>query len=96
MHVHLRGRRHRVTETDRRLLEGAPSVFGIVADPEDDGHPCVVAWGHQLADRAVTSWVLADGSLEVAVFGSAEAALETAETLYPARLVWVAPGCAGA
>ena len=37
--------------------------------------------------------VAADGSLEVAVFGSAEAALETAETLYPARLVWVPPGC---
>lgn len=82
-----------MTETDRRLLEGAPALFGIVADPEDDGNQCVVAWGHQIADRAVTSWFLADGSLEVAVFGSAEAALETAETLYPARLVWLAPGC---
>lgn len=82
-----------MTETEKRLLEGAPSLFGIVADPEDDGHPCVVAWGHQTADRAVTSWFLADGSLEVAVFGSAEAALEIAETLYPARLVWMPSGC---
>ncbi len=82
-----------MTDIDQLLLAGAPALFGIVADPEDDGHPCVVAWGHQLADQAVTSWFLADGSLEVAVFGSAEAALETAETLYPARLVWVPPGC---
>ena len=82
-----------MTDGDQGLLRQAPSLFGIVADPEDDGHPCVVAWGHQLADTAVTSWFLADGSLEVAVFGSAEAALETAETLYPARLVWVWPGC---
>jgi hypothetical protein len=82
-----------VTENDQLLLRDMPSLFGIVADPEDDGHPCIVAWGHQLADRAVTSWFLADGSLEVAVFGSAEAALETAEALYPARLVWVPPGC---
>jgi hypothetical protein len=80
-----------VADTDRRLLEGAPSLFGIVADPEDDGHPCVVAWGHQIAGRAVTTWFLADGSLEVAVFGSAQAALETAEALYPARLVWIGP-----
>jgi hypothetical protein len=85
-----------MSDDDRRLLREAPTLFGIVADPEDDGNPCVVAWGHQLADRAVTSWFLADGSLEVAVFGSAEAALETAEALYPARIVWVAPGCAPA
>ena len=60
-----------MTDGDQGLLRQAPSLFGIVADPEDDGHPCVVAWGHQLADTAVTSWFLADGSLEVAVFGSA-------------------------
>jgi hypothetical protein len=79
----------RVIEAGEPSLDDAPRLFGIVADPEDDGHPSVVAWGHELAGHAVTSWFLADGRIEVAVFGSAEAALATAEALYPARLVWI-------
>ena len=75
-------------EDDLRLLDGAPRLFGIVADPEDDGHPEVVAWGHELPDQAVLTWRLGNGGSEVAVFSSAEAALATAELLYSARLLW--------
>ena len=60
------------------LLEGAPRLFGIVADPLDDDHPQVVAWGHELPDQAVLTWRLGNGKSEVAVFRSAEAALATA------------------
>ena len=78
-------------EDDRLLLEGAPRLFGIVADPNDDDHPQVVAWGHELADHAVLTWRLGNGKTEVAVFSSAEAALATAEHLFNARLLWTAP-----
>ena len=77
-------------EGDDLFLAGAPRLFGIVADPEDDDHPQVVAWGHELPEQAVLSWLLADGSTEVVVFRSAEAALTAALELYPARLLWVA------
>ncbi|WP_433064186.1 hypothetical protein [Dactylosporangium sp. CS-033363] len=77
-----------LTGTDELLLHDAPRLFGIVADPEDDGHPAVVAWGHELPGHAVTTWYLADGRTEIAVFTSAEEALEAAEVLYPARLLW--------
>nr|BFE58046.1 hypothetical protein GCM10020063_025720 [Dactylosporangium thailandense] len=74
------------------VLDKTPRLFGIVADPEDDGHLSVVAWGHELAGHAVTSWFLADGRIEVAVFGSAQDALTTAEALYPATLMWLPIG----
>jgi hypothetical protein len=77
-----------VAEADTRFLEEAPRLFAIIADPEDDGHPCVVAWGHELPEQAVVSWRLSNGTSEVAVFKSAEAALATAELLYPARLIY--------
>lgn len=80
-----------VAESDTRFLDEAPRLFAIIADPEDDGHPCVVAWGHELPDQAVVSWRLSNGTSEVAVFKSAEAALATAELLYPARLLYAAP-----
>jgi len=70
------------------LLEGAPRLFGIVADPLDDDHPQVVAWGHELPDHAVLTWLLGNGKSEVAIFQSAEAALATAQQLYNARLLW--------
>src|SRR5690349_14825138 len=76
---------------DALLLDGAPRLFGIVADPEDDDHPEVVAWGHELPDQAVLTWRLGNGSSEVAVFQSAEAALATAQLLFPAWLLWTAP-----
>lgn len=76
---------------DAPLLEGAPRLFAIVADPEDDDHPQVVAWGHELPDQAVLSWRLTNGGSEIAVFRSAEAALATAQLLYPARLLWPVP-----
>lgn len=84
-----------VFEDDLILLEGAPRLFAIVADPLDDDHPQVVAWGHELPGQAVLTWRLANGRSEVAVFGSAEAALATAEQLYPARLLWTAPATQG-
>jgi hypothetical protein len=77
-----------VSEDDVLLLDGAPRLFGIVADPEDDDNPQVVAWGHELPDQAVLTWRLGNGASEVAIFQSAEAALETAQLLYPARLLW--------
>ncbi|GAA3279724.1 MULTISPECIES: hypothetical protein [Dactylosporangium] len=77
-------------EDDMLLLEGAPRLFGIVADPLDDDHPEVVAWGHELPDQAVLTWRLGNGKTEVAVFRSAEAALATAQQLYNARLLWAA------
>jgi hypothetical protein len=80
-----------VADGDSRFLDEAPRLFAIVADPEDDGHPCVVAWGHELPDQAVVSWRLSNGTSEVAVFKSADAALATAELLYPARLIYTAP-----
>lgn len=80
-----------VYEDDVLLLEDAPRFFGIVADPEDDDHPQVVAWGHELPGRAVLIWRLSNGDSEIAVFGSAEAALDTAQLLYPARLLWTTP-----
>jgi hypothetical protein len=80
-----------VHEDDELLLRGAPRLFGIVAEPDDDTGAQIVAWGHELPDQAVLTWRLADGSSEVAVFASAEAALATAEQLYPARLLWVTP-----
>ena len=73
------------------LLQGAPRLFGIVADPDDDDHPQVVAWGHELPDQAVLTWRLGNGGLEVAIFQSAAAALATAQLLYPARLLWTVP-----
>ena len=82
-------------EDDAPLLEGAPRLFGIVADPEDDDHPQVVAWGHELPDQAVLTWRLGNGNSEVAIFKSAEAALATAQTLYPARLVFPDPVAQG-
>ncbi len=92
----LRGWREIVVyDEDVLLLEGAPRLFGIVADPEDDNHPQVVAWGHELPDQAVLTWRLGNGDSEVAVFSSAEAALETAQLLYPARLLWTAPAAQG-
>jgi hypothetical protein len=80
---------------DTLLLEGAPRLFGIVADPLDDDHPQVVAWGHELPDQAVLTWRLGNGKTEVAVFRSAEAALATAQQLYNARLLWTAPAAQG-
>ncbi len=77
-----------VNDGDTHLLNGAPRLFGIVADPDDDDHPQVVAWGHELPDQAVLTWRLSDGGSEIAIFSSAEAALATAELLYPARLLW--------
>jgi hypothetical protein len=84
-----------VYEEDVLLLEGAPRLFGIVADPEDDDHPQVVAWGHELPDQAVLTWRLGNGGSEVAMFQSAEAALATAQLLYPARLLWTIPAVEG-
>jgi hypothetical protein len=80
-----------VHEDDELLLKDAPRLFGIVADLDDDEEPQVVAWGHELPDQAVLTWLLRNGSSEVAVFPSAEAALATAQELYPARLLWTAP-----
>lgn len=77
-----------MNEGDNHLLHGAPRIFGIVADPEDDDHPQVVAWGHELPNQAVLTWRLSNGGSEIAIFRSAEAALATAELLYPARLLW--------
>jgi hypothetical protein len=84
-----------VREEDVSLLEGAPRLFGIVADPADDDHPQVVAWGHELPDQAVLTWRLGNGGSEIAVFRSAEAALATAQLLYPARLLWTGPAATG-
>ena len=81
-----------VAEGDARFLAEAPRLFAIIADPEDDGHPCIVAWGHELAEQAVVSWLLSNGTSEVAVFKSADAALATAELLYPARLIYASTG----
>jgi hypothetical protein len=77
-----------VTDRDDRFLEEAPRLFAIVADPEDDGHPCIVAWGHELPEQTVVSWRLSNGASEVAIFKTAEAALATAELLYPSRLLY--------
>ena len=82
-------------EDDVILLEGAPRLFGIVADPFDDDHPQIVAWGHELPGQAVLTWHLGNGKSEVAVFQSAEAALATAQLLYPARILWTAPAAQG-
>jgi hypothetical protein len=84
-----------VFDDDARLLEGAPRLFGIVAQPDDDDNPEVVAWGHELPDHAVVTWRLRNGGAEVAVFGSAEEALATARMLYPARLLYAAPAVQG-
>ena len=81
-----------VADGETRLVEEPPRLFAIIADPEDDGHPCVVAWGHELPEHAVVSWRLSNGTSEVAVFKSADAALATAELLYPARLVYATTG----
>jgi len=95
LHVHeeaeMMQRQLSVSDGDAQFLAGAPRLFAIVADPEDDGHPCVVAWGHELPEQAVVSWRLSNGTSEVAVFKSADAALATAELLYPARLVFADP-----
>jgi hypothetical protein len=77
-----------VTNGDDHFLGDAPRLFAIVADPEDDGHPCIVAWGHELPEQAVVSWRLSNGASEVAIFKTAEAALATAELLYPSRLLY--------
>jgi hypothetical protein len=84
-----------VYEEDVLLLEDAPRLFGIVADLDDDDHPQVVAWGHELPVQAVLTWRLGNGGSEVAIFQSAEAALATAQLLYPARLLWTAPAVEG-
>ena len=78
-------------DDDARFLADAPRLFGIIADPEDDDHPQIVAWGHELPDQAVVSWRLGNGEAEVAVFPSAEEAVATAQLLYTARLIWVTP-----
>ena len=75
-------------EDDALLLEGAPRLFAIVADPLDDDHPEVIAWGHELPDQAVLTWLLGNGRSEVAVFASAQDALATAQLLVPARLLY--------
>jgi hypothetical protein len=80
-----------VLDDDTHLLEGAPRLFGIVADPDDTDEPRVVAWGHELPGTAVVTWRLANGNSEVAIFTSADDALATAELLYTARLIWVDP-----
>jgi len=74
---------------DELLRRDAPRLFGIVADPDDNDDPQVVAWGHELPEQAVLTWRLRDGTCEVAIFASAEAALATAEELYRARLLWI-------
>ena len=84
-----------MSEDDVLLLDGAPRLFGIVADPEDDDNPQIVAWGHELPDQAVLTWRLSNGTSEVAIFQSAQAALATAQLLYPARLLWTAPVAGG-
>ena len=84
-----------MSEDEVLLLEGAPRLFGIVADPEDDDNPQIVAWGHELPDQAVLTWRLGDGTSEVAIFQSAEAALATAQLLYPARLLWTVSAADG-
>ncbi|UWZ36860.1 hypothetical protein Drose_00485 [Dactylosporangium roseum] len=82
-------------EDDKLLLEGAPRLFGIVADLDDDDRPQVVAWGHELPDQAVLTWRLGNGKSEVMTFRSAEAALATAQQLFSARLLWTAPAAQG-
>ena len=82
-------------EDDALLLEGAPRLFAIVADPLDDDHPEVIAWGHELPDQAVLTWLLGNGRSEVAVFASAEDALATAQLLVPARLLYTTPVAQG-
>ena len=72
---------------DPARWQEVPRYFGVVV--EIDGDASVVAWGHEVAGQAVTSWRLANGEVEVAVFASAEAALDVAESLYPARLIWL-------
>jgi len=96
VHVHLRMHVHAkpkgdtaMNDEDARFLADAPRLFGIVADPEDDDHPQIVAWGHELPDQAVVSWRLGNGEAEIAVFSSAEEAVATAQLLYTARLIWV-------
>ena len=93
MAIHSKG--EAVYDEDAPLLEGAPRLFAIIADLEDDNAPQVVAWGHELPDQAVLSWRLNSGGSEVAVFRSAEAALATAQLLYPARLLWTVPATEG-
>jgi len=80
-----------VYEDDEPLLKDAPRLFGIVAYLGDDDDPQVVAWGHELPDQAVLTWLLSNGSSEVTVCASAEAALATAQELYPARILWTTP-----
>jgi hypothetical protein len=77
-----------VLEEDALPLEGAPRLFAIVADPDDDDRPEVVAWGYELPEHAVLTWRLGNGGAEVGVYRTAEAALATAQLLYPARLLW--------
>jgi hypothetical protein len=77
-----------VNQNKTNLLDGAPRLFGIVADPDDDGNPQVVAWGHELPDQAVVIWQLSNGKIEIGVHSSADEALATAQQLYPARLLW--------
>ena len=71
-----------------------PRYFGIMAEIHD--RPDVLAWGYELAGQAVTSWHLATGAVEVAVFASAEAALEVAESMCPASLIWLRMSLPGA
>ena len=77
-----------MNHNNTNLLDGAPRLFGIVADPDDDGNPQVVAWGHELPEQAVVTWRLSNGQVEIGIFPSAEDALATAQLLYPARLLW--------
>jgi hypothetical protein len=84
-----------VYDDDAPLLEGAPRLFAIVAEPNSDDQPQVMAWGHELPDQAILSWRLTAGGSEVAIFRSAEAALAAAQLLHPARLLWTAPAAEG-
>ena len=77
-----------MNHNNTNLLNGAPRLFGIVADPDDDDHPQVVAWGHELTGQAIVIWQLSNGNVEVSTFPSADEALATAQQLYPARLLW--------
>lgn len=93
-------------QVDAQLLEGAPRLFAIVADPEGGRGPRVIAWGHELPEQAVLTWRLSAGGAsagsgsmgvgsEVAVFRSAQAALAVAQLICPARLLWATPATEG-
>jgi hypothetical protein len=72
-------------------LDGAPRLFALVTDPDGpDAAPVVIAWGHELPDRAVVSWRLNGGSGQVGQFSSAQRAADTLSSIEPVRVVWTA------